>query len=188
LEHGNKHWNSSQLIAEYVLSELPEDDLIQSEIVLKLIHAYKNLFDAKHGVDKSFFVYHTDAGLSTLAVSLLNFPYEESPRWKTDFSHSTGYQKKLFEQDYKDFLKIISKENKDELSRFLKMQKDTTSEEVESAISYLKLRKIKRLLLQNQEDLEKADLANRSNLILTHQHLKQMEIELTKKLGTVVIR
>jgi DNA primase len=188
LEHGAKHWNDSQLIAEYILSELPDEDLIQSEAVLKLIHAYKNLIKAQQVIDKNHFIYHNDTGLSTLAVSLLNFPYEESPRWKTDFSQSTGYQKKLFEQDYKDFLRMITKDNKDELSDYLKMQKDTTPEEVESAISYLKLRKIKRLLLQNQEDLEKADHTHKFTLIRTHQHLKQMEIELTKKLGTVVIR
>ncbi len=188
LEHGAKHWNESQLIAEYILSELPDEDLIQSEVVLKLIHAYKTLIDAQQGIDKNHFIYHSDAALSTLAVSLLNFPYEESVRWKTDFSQTTGYQEKLFEQDYKDFLRMISKENKDELSGYLKMQKDTTPEEVESVISYLKLRKIKRLLLQNLEDLENADNVHKSTLIRTHQHLKQMEIELTKKLGTVVIR
>lgn len=188
LEHGTKRWKNSQLIAEYILSELPEEDLIQSEAVLKLIHAYKNLLDTQQGIDKNHFIYHSDAGLSTLAVSLLNFPYEESARWKTDFSQSTGYQKKLFEQDYNEFIRMINHEHKDELAGYLKMQKDTTPEEVESAISYLKLRKIKRLLLQNQEDLENAEHSNKSTLIRTHQHLKQMEIELTKKTGTVVIR
>ncbi|MFN2437737.1 MAG: DNA primase, partial [Chitinophagaceae bacterium] len=187
LEHGTKQWNDSQLIAEYVLSELPDEDLIQSESVLKLIHACKNMVDARQGIDKHYFIYHSDTSLSALAVSLLNFPYEESPRWKTDFSQSTGYQKKLFENDYKDFFRMIRKENKDELSGYLKMQKDTTPEEVESAISYLKLRKIKRLLLQNQEDLEKADHIHKTTLIRTHQHLKQMEVDLTKKTGTVVI-
>ena len=72
--------------------------------------------------------------------------------------------------------------------RFLKMQKDTTNEEVESAINYLKLRKIKRLLLQNQADLEKAAPSDQQTLFLTHVHLKQMEIELSSKLGSVVIK
>lgn len=188
LEHGAKQWNDSQLIAEYVLFELPDEDLIQSEAVLNLIHSYKNLIDTQQSIDKNYFIYHNDLALSTFVVSLLNFPYEESPRWKTDFSQSTGYQKKLFEQDYFDFIRMVSKDNKDELSGFLKMQKDTTPEEVDSAISYLKLRKIKRLLLQNQEDLEKIEHEHKASLIRTHQHLKQMEIDLTKKLGTVVIR
>ena len=74
------------------------------------------------------------------------------------------------------------------LMSYLKMGRDNTIEEVESAVNYLKLRKIKRLLLQNQSDLEKAEPAHQSTLFLTHQHLKQMEMELTRKLGTVVIR
>jgi DNA primase len=71
---------------------------------------------------------------------------------------------------------------------FLNMQKDTTNEEVESAINYLKLRKVKRLLLENQQDLEKASSADQQTLFLTHVHLKQMEIELSRKLGSVVIK
>jgi DNA primase len=72
--------------------------------------------------------------------------------------------------------------------RYLKMEEDKTMDEVESAISYLKLRKIRRLLLQNQADLEKADVSQQSTLFQTHQHLKQMEMELSKKIGSVVIR
>ena len=71
---------------------------------------------------------------------------------------------------------------------YLKIGRDNTNEAVESAISYLKLRKIKRLLLQNHADLEKASPTEQLTLSLTHAHLKQMEIELTKKIGTVVIR
>ena len=62
------------------------------------------------------------------------------------------------------------------------------TQSIESAINYLKLRKIKRLLLQNQADLEKADPSQEAHLFLTHQHLKQLEMELSKKLGSVVIR
>jgi DNA primase len=126
--------------------------------------------------------------LSALAVSLLNFPFEESPHWKTDLSGATGFQKSLFEQDYKDFISSLRPENEEDLMSFLNMQKDTTNEEVESAINYLKLRKVKRLLLENQQDLEKASSAEQQTLFLTHVHLKQMEIELSRKLGSVVIK
>jgi DNA primase len=83
---------------------------------------------------------------------------------------------------------MIKKENESELMGYLNIGKDNTHKEVESAISYLKLRKIKRLLLQNQSDMEKALPPQQENLFLTHQHLKKMEMELSKKLGTVVIR
>jgi DNA primase len=108
--------------------------------------------------------------------------------WKRELSQSTGYQKSLFEQDYKSFLNTLKKENENVLMSYLKIGKDNTHEEVESAINYLKLRKIKRLLLQNQSDLEKADPSQQGTLFLTHKHLKQMEMELSKKLGSVVIR
>ena len=60
---------------------------------------------------------------------------------------------------------------------------------VESAISYLKLRKIKRMLLENQLDLEKPHTEEEYNMLnQTHEHLKKMEMELTKKSGTVIIK
>jgi DNA primase len=188
LEHGTKTWQESQLIADYILSELPDEDLIQSQAVLGLLTSYKSLLETRQPVDKNLFVYSSDPSVSTLAVSLLYFPYELSSRWKSDFSQGTGFQKSLFELDCKDFLRTLNKDHKDELSGYLKTQKDTTHEEVESAVGYIKLRKIKKLLLQNQADMEHADPLHNPELWLTHQHLKQMEIEITKKLGTVVLK
>lgn len=187
LEHGNKPWDTEQNIAGYILTELPEEEMFQNGTVLKFLHTYKNLFHQYHEVDKSLFVYSEDKELSTFAVSLLSFPHEQSKHWKEE-SNSSGFQKSLYEQDYKNFMHTISKDGKDRLSSFLLTQKDTTNEEVISAVNYLKLRKIKKLLLQNQADMENADPSQFNNLILTHQFLKQQEIEITKKLGTVIMR
>jgi DNA primase len=188
LEYGIKKWDSHELIAEHVLSELPEDDLIDNQTVLKLINEYKLQMTSQDVPDKNYFIYHPDQSISTLAVSLLHFPYEESIHWKRELSQSSGYQKSLFEQDYKSFLNTLKKENETVLMSYLKIGKDNTHNEVESAINYLKLRKIKRLLIQNQTDLEKADPTQQATLFLTHQHLKQMEKELAKKLGSAVIK
>ncbi|HNP00923.1 MAG TPA: hypothetical protein PKM83_14310, partial [Ferruginibacter sp.] len=58
-----------------------------------------------------------------------------------------------------------------------------------STLNYLKLRKIKRLMDENQRDLERTTSPeDQMMLVQTHQHLKQMEIELTKQLGTVIFR
>ncbi|MFL5774486.1 MAG: DNA primase, partial [Flavisolibacter sp.] len=188
LEYGTKKWTAEEAIAEHVLSELPEEDLIDNKSVLKMLEEFRRLQELHTVPDKNYFLYHPDNDISTLTVSLLNFPYEESIHWKRELSQSTGYQKSLFEQDYKSFLHTIKKENEPVLMSYLKIGRDNTKNEVESAISYLKLRKIKRLLLQNQADLEKADPSQQTTLFLTHQHLKEMEMELSKKLGTVVIR
>jgi len=168
---------------------LPDEDLFDNETVSKLIEEYKNNMSAQHeALSKNYFIYHPDTTISTLAVSVLNTPYEESARWKSDISQSFGYQKELFKQDYSSFFRTISPDNKDELISYLKTQQDKTLDEVTSAINYLKLRKIKRLLLQNQADIENADANMLDTLFRTHMLLKQMEMELTQKLGSVIVK
>jgi DNA primase len=187
LEHGHKEWEG-RLIADYIISELPEEELFENGIVLRLIHDYRNLLGLHRTPDKNQYIYHQDVELSTFAVSLLNFPHEESRYWKSEQAQSAGYQQKLFQLDWNTFQKTIDRENHDDLSNYLLTQKDTTHEEVESAVNYLKLRKVRRLMLQNHADLEKAPADQQMTLLLTHQALKQMERDLTEKLGTVIIR
>jgi DNA primase len=189
LVHGSKkREDNGMLIAEHILSELPEEDLIDNQKVLRFIHTYRHALSNNEKPDQSYFIYHPDPEICTLAVSLLNFPYQESEHWKRELSQSTGFQKKLFQQDYTDFIRALKPENEKELHSFLNIGKDTTHEEVDSAINYLKLRKVKRLLLQNQADMEKAPPADQQTLFLTHVHLKQLEIDLTRKMGSVVIK
>ena len=86
-------------------------------------------------------------------------------------------------------MRTIAKDNEKKLMGFLKIDEDKTNEEVESVINYLKLRNVKRMLLENQVDLEKPHTAEEYTMLhQTHEHLKQMEMDLTKKMGTVVIR
>jgi DNA primase len=187
LEHGNKVWNEDRTIADYILAELPDEDLIDNKEVLKLLTLYRQLLNNHPAVDKNLFVYSEDQGLSTLAVSLLHFPYEESIRWK-QINQALGYQEQLFQKSAKEFFKTLNPDNKEELAAYLKLETDTTLEQVTSAVNYLKLKKVKRLLLENQADFEGADAARQLELMLTHQHLKQMEMELSRKAGMVVNR
>jgi DNA primase len=167
-----------------------DDSLLDNAEIIYLLTIFKNLLQSNPStVNRNFFIYHPDTRLSTLAVSLLNFPYEESEHWRREFSQSTGYQQGLFEQSYEDFIKTISPGNKEDLMRFLKMDEDKTNEEVESAINYLKLRKIKKMLLENQLDLEKEHSAEDFAILhQTHEHLKKMEMELTRKMGAVILK
>jgi DNA primase len=189
IEHGNKKWNGGT-IADHMLNEILDEGLFDSNDVLKLINEYKKaLGKSSTKIDKNLFVYSSDPTISSFAVSLLNFPYEESEHWKREFSSSTGYQEKLFEQSYEDFLRSVSVGNENELMSFLKMDEDRTHIEVESALNYLKLKKIKRMLLENQIDLEKKHTPEEyQNLIQTHEHLKQMEREISDKLGSVIVK
>jgi DNA primase len=189
LEYGTRPYKD-KLIAEYMFDEMVDESLIDNKEILAFLNAYKAAFSTgEKTIDANYFIYHPDTKLSALAVSLLNAPYEESEHWRREFSQASGYQKNLFEQNYEDFIHTLAHENKEKLMTYLKMDEDKTNDEVESAVNYLKLRKIKRMLLENQLDLEKQHTSEENSMLhQTHEHLKQMEMELTRKMGTVVIR
>jgi len=190
LEYGIKKWDDSKLIAEHIFEEMVDETLVDNTDVIRLIAVFKEALQTNPAtVNRNYFIYHPDTKLSALAVSLLNFPYEESDHWRKEFSQSTGYQKNLFEQSYEDFIKSVAPGNDEKLMSFLKMDEDKTNDEVDSVINYLKLRKIKRMLLENQLDMEKLHSPEEYSILhQTHEHLKQMEMELTRKMGAVIIR
>ncbi len=190
IEHGVKKWDDKKLIAEYILEEIPDESLIDNADIILLIGAFKELLQSNPELaTKNYFIYHADTKLSALAVSLLNFPHDQSDRWKSEFSQNSGFQQSLFQQSYEDFMRAMRKDNEAELNNFLKIDEDRSDIEVDSAIMYLKLRKIKRMLLENQADLEKPHTTEELYMLhQTHEHLKKMEIELTRNMGAVVIK
>jgi len=190
LEYGIRKWDDSKLIAEHIFEEMVDESLVDNRDVIQLISVFKEaLQNNPETVNRNYFIYHSDTKLSAFAVSLLNFPYEESNHWRQEFSQATGYQKNLFEQNYENFIKTIAPDNKEQLMGYLKIDEDKTNDEVDSVVNYLKLRKIKRMLLENQLDMEKQHSTEEYSMLhQTHEHLKQMEMDLTKKMGAVIIR
>ncbi len=190
LEYGIRKWDNKKLVAEYIFEEMVDETLIDNKDVIRLMAVFKELIQTNpETANRNFFIYHPDSKLSTLAVSLLNFPYEESDHWRKEYSQSTGYQTGLFMQNYEDFIHTLSKGNDERLMSYLKMDEDRTNEGVESAVNYLKLRKIKRMLLENQVDMEKEHTPEELYMLQqTHLHLKQMETELTKRIGAVIVK
>lgn len=190
LEFGKRMMENRDTVAHYLLTEMSDEELFDNPEVLYLMREFREYLDkGKEIPDKSHFIYHQDLKLSSFAVSLLNFPYEESEHWKQEHSQSTGYQRQLFEQRYEDFIRTVGVGNDKELQQYLKIQEDRTLEAVDSALNYLKLKKIRRLLIQNQEDLEKPHTPEEYlSIHRAHEHLKQMEQELTRKMGTVILK
>lgn len=189
LEYGNKSWQEPITIAQYIFDEIDDLD-IEDPDVGRLILAIKELLKQDpQKLDEKYFIYHEDPLLSTLAVSLLNYPYEESSRWIENLGDSLGYQKQLFQQNYQKFLATLSKGNEQQLNQFKLISEDRTPQKVISAISYLKLKKIKRMLLLNQKDME-ADKKeeNFREYHFIHTSLKDMERRITQELGTVILQ
>ena len=134
-------------------------EVVEDAKLLRIVEIYKTWYqEGLEPTDKNF-LYHEDQQLSRDVVSLLDFPYELSRNWKEHFEGKIFTREELY------------------------------LEEVKSTMNYLKLRKIKKLIEENQKDLERLHTAEEQVvLIQTHQHLKQMEIDLTKQMGTVILR
>ncbi len=162
LEFGLKDWNEEQKVAHYIFKEIELnqlEELIDNKELVNVLQTYKAWYDAGIEPTSKNFLYHDNLQMSSLVVSIMDFNYEISPKWKEHFEGHIPTREDLFK------------------------------EEVFSTLNYLKLKKIKRLMDENQRDLEKS-LVTEDQMILvqTHQHLKQMEIELTKQLGTVIFK
>jgi DNA primase len=189
LEYGSRKWDDEMLVAEYVIEEMSDDSLIENQMVSQLVKLFKEQITTGNIPGSGFFIHHPNQEVSSFAVSLLQFPYEESVHWKMEFNQSTGFQQALFKQSYEDFKSTIDPENNEKLLNFLNSEEDRTNDAVASAILYLKLRKIKRMLLENQQDMEKQHSQDELMILIqTHDHLKKMEIALTKQVGAVIIR
>jgi len=162
LEFGLKQWNDEMKVAEYIFKEIEEnhlEELIDNRELVRVYNTYKAWYEAGIEPTAKNFLYHDDLKMSSLVVGIMDFSYEISPNWKEHFEGHIPTREELF------------------------------AEEVFSTLNYLKLRKIKRLMDENQRDLERSTAAeDQMVLVQTHQHLKQMEIELTRQLGTVIFR
>jgi len=190
LEYGAKYWDDQERVADHVFSDLIDEGLLDNPDRVRLINVFREQMKVAPGsTEKNYFVYHPDPTISSLAVSLLNFPYEESERWRKEYSQATGYQKNLFEQSYDGFIRTVAPGNEQGLQGYLKAEEDRTHAEVESTLNYLKLRKIKRMLNENHEDMGKNHSPEEQEVLFrTHHHLKQMERSIAEKLGTVILK
>ena len=83
----------------------------------------------------------------------------------------------------------MTPEKKEALLNYLQSEEDKTPEAIRSAVHYLKLKKIKRMLMDNQKDLEtEKDPQEIKILLQTHEHLKKLERAMAESVGTVIIR
>lgn len=160
LDYGLRPWDDRTLVADYILAESQDLlDLIDNKRLLRILDLYRQWYQQGLEPTAKSFLYHEDQELSTLAVSIMDLHYEISPNWKDHFDG------KIFSPD------------------------ELYKEDVVSTMRYLKLRKIKRLITENQEDMNKPQTAEQLNMLMqTHHHLKELEKDLLKDLGTVAVK
>lgn len=162
LEFGTYSWDEKQNVASYIFSEFDNNglqELIDNQQLLQIINIYRSWANEGITLSPKSFLYHENADISAIAVGLMDTRYELSHNWKEHYDGPMPTREDLFR------------------------------EEVASTLTYLKIRKIKRLIVENQRDIEKATTPEEQlHLLQTHQHLKEMEINLTKSYGTVIYK
>ena len=162
IEFGHQPYDESLSVATYIFEEIEKDgleDLFDNKLLVGIINEYKNALSNGDCPDEKFFLYHSNPQIGQMAVSLLTEKHQISPNWSKFFKGN-----------------ILGRE---ELYR----------EEVRSSMTYLKLKKVKRLIIENQFDLEKEQSADDLIILLqTHKHLKELEMQLMKDIGTVIFK
>ncbi len=159
IEFGLKEWTEEKRVADFILEEFLDERLVEDLSLVQIMEIYKAWYHAGIGPTSRNFLYYEDQQVSAAVVGLMDFPYELSPNWKQHFEG-----------------KIPTRD-------------DLYKEEITSTVSYLKLRKIKKMIEENAKDLDKKTSPEEQLVVIqTHQHLKQMERELLKTIGTVILR
>jgi DNA primase len=162
IEFGHQPFDEEQKVANYIFEEIEKDgleDLFDNKLLVAIINEYKNAAEHGQQPDEKYFLYHSNPQIGQMAVSLLTEKHQISPNWTKFFQGN-----------------ILGR---DELYR----------EEVRSSMTYLKLKKVKRLIVENQFDLEKEQSDEDLIILLqTHKHLKELEMQLMKDIGTVIFK
>ena len=131
---------------------------LENEDMIYLVEAYKKWFYEGKLPNGKTLQYHEDERIQKWVVDILEPELELSLRWN-------------------DKLGIKKKEEKKDIMI-----------EVNIILVYFKLRKIKKMIIQNQSDLENAPETEQIQLLQIHKHLKDIERELTSTLGTVIYK
>jgi DNA primase len=129
-----------------------------NEQYVELYHIYKSWYEKGLEPSSKTLLYHDDENIRNLIVNLTVSPHELSLKWDTIL----------------EGMNIVNR--------------DTSMEDVTMSVNYFKLRKIKKMFDQNQQDMENAGFEEQMRLIELHKHLKEIEREITKKIGTVIIK
>jgi DNA primase len=162
IEFGQKIWDENTTVANHIIAALDEleiNQMIENKLLITIIEAYRTANNEGLSPNAKFFLYHEDETIKNMVIKLMEEETEISPNWKYYYQ---GY--------------IATRE-------------DLYKEEVNSTLNYLQLRKIKKLMMENQAELEKTnDPEQQFVCIQVHQMLKKMEKEITQQTGMVIYK
>ncbi|HRO18032.1 MAG TPA: DNA primase [Ferruginibacter sp.] len=158
LDFGLKMYHS-ETVADFIFRELEENELtFNNQALENILRKYKEMYASGLEPTVKDFLYLEDRDISSLVIQVMEVQTEISPRWQEMYNE-----------------KIPTRE-------------DMYMNEMETSIIYFKLRKVKRLILENQKEMEEAPEEELLERVAIHQQLKQAEMQLTRSLGTVILK
>ena len=162
LEFGQRQWDDQHTVAEYIFQQMDDDDLanmIGNEKLVRIIDMYRTMYRENKKPTEKDFLYMDDVLLSNLVIEIMDSKTEISPNW------SSRYEGKILTRE--DYFK----------------------EEIISTLTYFKLRKLLRLMAENQREMEKATTHEEFRIYMqTQLALKAEERALTSQAGTVIFK
>ncbi|HEV2832586.1 MAG TPA: DNA primase, partial [Hanamia sp.] len=159
LEFGAKEWEDGKTVADFLLYDCIDDEIIDDPMLKKIVSFYKTWYEEKLEPTAKTFLYNEDIQMSNAVVSLIEFPYEISDGWEKKYEMSVPTREDNYKKD------------------------------INSTLRYLELKHIKKLITENENELEKTKDTDRQILLIqTHSHLKNMEIQLTQEIGMVILK
>ena len=186
LEYGLKPFAGKQTVAEYIFDEQIDDDLFEDAQLLSIIQLYKDMYEKGEKPTVKHFIHSENNDVSQAAITVTNFPYEYSNKW-SEALHSNGINKKIWEYSYEAFLSHVLKNGEINVAIYNSSQDDDYKIIVDEVLVYLKLKKIRKLILLNQEDMQSEHPEHEMlTLIQTHNHLKKMQLDLGRQKGKVI--
>jgi DNA primase len=162
IEFGSKNWDDNTTVAEFIFSEMDGLELmshIENDRFILLFSTYREYMQNGQTPNLKDFLYHENADVQQEALRIIDSEHELSPKWEEHYQAAIPKREDLYR------------------------------EEILSNLYYLQLRKIKKLMTENQAELEKTtDLDQQMLILQTHQLLKTMETNISQKKGTVIYK
>lgn len=161
LLYGQNKMDETQNFAKYIFETLHEFHF-DNQLLDRITESYRLMNNTGLEPTEKSFVYHEDAELRGMVMSLLEFPYELSMNWdkKQEGMNING--------------------------------RDTSAADVLQSVNYFKLRKIKQMLEEIENEMFEfqkiKDYDSQIKLVPVRNELKAIEREITQTLGTVILR
>jgi len=131
---------------------------LDNQDIIQLVKVYFEWQEAGKMPNHKTLQYHEDSQVQQLVMGLFEPEHELSLRWNEKLGLNKAVEAITYQQ------------------------------QIEVSLLYYKLRKLKKMIRQNQEDMEKVSGEEQIQLLHIHKHLKDAERELTSIIGTVIFK